>query len=217
MYDNHISLNSLDLLQYSLDKPYHGINCRAKSIIFVEMCLALNIPTRMVWMMPCDLNDTECHVVIEIYDLNDKKWYMLDMTNDLYLIDNEKKPLSLLEAREKWSSGEPCTAVMPAEKDEAFDHIVEKNKEMNTYYLKNMFYFVVYDKQGFGDQAANEYYIVPEGVDVKECEITNLKAKKNYYLEEENGEKQYNKKMKVIKDETFHIASPSILQERPYY
>ena len=35
-YDNHVPFNSLDLLEYSLDKPEQGINCRNKSIILTE-------------------------------------------------------------------------------------------------------------------------------------------------------------------------------------
>ena len=32
-YDNHVPFNSLDLLDYSLDKPEQGINCRNKAVI----------------------------------------------------------------------------------------------------------------------------------------------------------------------------------------
>lgn len=42
-YDNHIPINALDLLEYSLDNKNHGINCRAKAQILNEMCLSLGI------------------------------------------------------------------------------------------------------------------------------------------------------------------------------
>lgn len=51
-YDNHIEINALSLLEYSLDNPNKGINCRNKAQILNEMCLALGIYARKVWIMP---------------------------------------------------------------------------------------------------------------------------------------------------------------------
>ena len=51
-FDNHISCNALELLRYSLNKPSCGINCLNKSKILQELCLALKIPARRVWIMP---------------------------------------------------------------------------------------------------------------------------------------------------------------------
>ena len=42
-YDNHIEMNALNLLQYSLNNKKQGINCRGKAQILNEMCLALDI------------------------------------------------------------------------------------------------------------------------------------------------------------------------------
>ena len=67
-YDNHVPFNSLDLLEYSLDKPEQGINCRNKSIILTECCLALGIYARRVYIMPYSPYDGDNHVVSEIYD-----------------------------------------------------------------------------------------------------------------------------------------------------
>ena len=48
-YDNHITMEALPLLEYCLDKPGNGINCRSKAQIFTEMCLALGIHARKVF------------------------------------------------------------------------------------------------------------------------------------------------------------------------
>lgn len=66
-YDNHVPMNSLDLLEYSLDNKKQGINCRAKAQILNEMCLALGIYSRKVWIMPYSDYDTDCHVVNEVW------------------------------------------------------------------------------------------------------------------------------------------------------
>ena len=69
-YDNHVPMNSLDLLEYSLGRPEHGINCRNKSILLTECCLALGIYARRVYIMPYSPYDMDNHVVTEIYDLS---------------------------------------------------------------------------------------------------------------------------------------------------
>lgn len=43
MYDNHIPCDALHLLEFSYEQPDHGINCRNKSKILAECCLALGI------------------------------------------------------------------------------------------------------------------------------------------------------------------------------
>ena len=62
-FDNHIEINALSLLEYSLDNKNQGINCRCKAQILNEMCLALGIYSRKVWIMPNSLYDRDCHVV----------------------------------------------------------------------------------------------------------------------------------------------------------
>ena len=54
-YDNHVPMNALDLLDYSLDRPENGMNCRNKSVILTECCLALGIYARRVYIMPLSL------------------------------------------------------------------------------------------------------------------------------------------------------------------
>ena len=81
-YYNHIAIEALPLLEYCLDRPGNGINCRNKAQILNEMCLALGIYARKVWIMPNSPYDSECHVVNEIWDTSLNKWIMLDITNN---------------------------------------------------------------------------------------------------------------------------------------
>lgn len=62
-YDNHVNCNSLELLEYSLDNPKHGINCLNKSKILAECCLALGIYARRVIILPYSPYDFDNHVV----------------------------------------------------------------------------------------------------------------------------------------------------------
>ena len=67
-YGNEIEMNALALLAHCLDNRDNGINCRSKAQILNEMCLALGIYSRKLWIMPYSGYDTECHVVNEIWD-----------------------------------------------------------------------------------------------------------------------------------------------------
>ena len=139
-YDNHVPANALALLEYSLDNPKQGINCRAKAQILNEMYLALGIYARKVWIMPYSGYDTDCHVVNEIWDRTREKWIMLDVTNDEYWVDEEGAPLSVLEIREKAALREFCTPV--ASGDRTDDLQTLKNKRIGDflYIVKNMVY-----------------------------------------------------------------------------
>lgn len=139
-YDNHVEMSSLALLEYSLDRPDQGINCRAKAQILNEMCLALGIYSRKVWIMPYSSYDTDCHVVNEIWDSSLGKWVMLDITNNEYWIDETGMPLSILEIREKGALQEFCTPVYPGESTNNPQALKEKHIGSFVYIMKNMVY-----------------------------------------------------------------------------
>ena len=103
MYDNHIPCDALHLLEFSYEQPDHGINCRNKSKILAECCLALGIYARRVWLMPFSPYDSDCHVITEIYDRQMKKWIMLDPTSGGYFVDEDGIPLSPPEIRDRKS------------------------------------------------------------------------------------------------------------------
>lgn len=94
-YDNSITIEALPLLEYSLDNKKHGINCKNKAQILLEMLLSLGIPTRKAWIMPYSPYDIDCHVVNEIWDDKLAKWVMLDITNNEYWIDEKKNSFIL--------------------------------------------------------------------------------------------------------------------------
>lgn len=62
-FDNSVALEALPLLEYGLDKPDTGINCRCKAQILNEMLLALGIYSRKVWIKPESIYDQECHEI----------------------------------------------------------------------------------------------------------------------------------------------------------
>lgn len=150
-YDNHIETSALSLLEYSLDKKSCGINCRAKAQILNEMCLALGIYSRKVWIMPNSRYDSDCHVVNEVWDSSLNKWVMLDITNNEYWIDENGEPLSVLEIRTKGANQEFCTPVVVGEKTEDVQKLKKKHTGDFLYIMKNMVYMEYCDNYTVGE------------------------------------------------------------------
>ena len=92
-FGGNVEMKALPLLEYSLDNPSQGINCRCKAQILNEMLLALEMYSRKVWINPYSSYDDDCHVVNEVWDTTYNKWIMLDITNNQYWIDENGTPV----------------------------------------------------------------------------------------------------------------------------
>ena len=157
-YDNHVDMNAIALLDYSLDRPDHGINCRSKAQILNEMCLALGIYSRKVWINPYSAYDSDCHVVNEVWDTSLGKWVMLDITNDQYWIDENGTPLSLIEIRTKGAGQEFCTPIVPGEEHRSPEALRKAHADDFLYIMKNMVFFYWCDAQTVGE--TDTYYML---------------------------------------------------------
>lgn len=182
-YDNHVPCNALDLLEYSLDQPEHGINCLNKSKILAECCLAVGIYARRVSIMPYSPYDFDNHVVAEIYDRKLKKWIMLDPTTDGYFVDDQKQPLSLLEMRSKFANDEFVTFVRSTDKLRDLEKSARKNAYYIAYICKNLFYFMAGQQSGFGPPETWLYFC-PEHFSVQRTNVANALFRCNHLPEE---------------------------------
>lgn len=154
-------MNAMYLLDYSLDKSKHGINCRAKAQIMNESFLALGIYSRKFWINPLSVYDGECHVVNEIWDSEYQKWIMLDTTNNIYWVGEDKIPLSAIEVREKFANQDFITAVMPGENLDNLQKLRNKHMDLILYTSKNMVYFQYFLHYGEGEDDVM-YALLPE-------------------------------------------------------
>lgn len=168
-YDNHVEMNALALLEYSLDNKKQGINCRAKAQILNEMCLVLGICSRKVWICPNSVYDTDCHVVNEVWDSSLNKWVMLDITNNYYWVDESGTPLSVLEIREHIANQKFCTPVSSANPLDTLDKLTNLEKSLNRnyenflYIAKNMV-FMKYCGENTVGEGGEFYSLVPEAI-----------------------------------------------------
>ena len=164
----NIPYKASDLLNYSLDKVVHGINCRAKAQIMNELCLALGIYSRKLWIMPASQYDDECHVVNEIYDTTYNKWIFLDITTDQYCIDEAGMPLSAIEIRDKLARHEICVPIKVSEEKESYTSkdlkkLEKKHFDRIMYLSKNLFYFKYLAYNGVGE-SDEVYLLLPHGI-----------------------------------------------------
>lgn len=160
-YDNHVEMNALALLEYSLDNKKHGINCRSKAQILNEMLLASGIYARKVWIMPNSEYDNDCHVVNEVWDTKLNKWIMLDITNNEYWVDENGVPLSILEIRYKGAKNEFCTPVEVGDKTDNLLKLKEKHIADFIYIMKNMVYMKYCDQNTLGE-GEMRWWLLPE-------------------------------------------------------
>lgn len=176
-YDNHIDMNALALLEYSLDNRTHGLNCRAKAQILNEMCLALGIYSRKVWINPNSVYDSDCHVVNEVWDTKLNQWVMLDITNKLYWVDENGKPLSVLEIREHIANQEFCSPVTPDDNLKDLKKSLRQNYDNFLYIAKNMVYMYYCTNNSTGE-TDNFYIIMPKNCSLDESAPLILVSKK---------------------------------------
>lgn len=166
-YDNHIDSNAVELLEYSLDNKAHGLNCRAKAQILNEMCLALGIYSRKVWIIPNSVYDSDCHVVNEVWDSKLDQWVMLDITNNFYWVDESGKPLSVLEIREHIADQEFCSPVTPGDNLKDLKKSLRQNYDNFLYIAKNMVYMYYCTNNSTGE-TDSFYILMPQNCSLNE-------------------------------------------------
>lgn len=174
-YDNSVKMTALSLLEHSLDSKGNGINCRNKAQILNEMCLALGIYSRKVWIMPNSGYDNDCHVVNEIWDTELNKWVMLDITNNEYWVDENGTPLSILEIRQKGAMREFCTPIQPGDNTDNLEQLKEKYIGDFLYIMKNMVYMEYCDKYTVGE-SETIYLLFPNNLDTDYDKLISLDA-----------------------------------------
>ena len=174
-YDNHVPMNAMDLLAYSLDNKEQGINCRAKAQILNEMCLSLGLYARKVWIMPLSPYDHDCHVVNEVWDSSLNKWVMLDITNNQYWVDEAGTPLSVLEIRQKGADQAFCTPVCPGDDTQDLQKLQKKYMGNFVYIMKNMVYTEYCAAYGVGE-IKPFYLLFPENLETEYEYLIDLSA-----------------------------------------
>ena len=212
-YDNHVSCNALDLLDYSLDNPEQGINCVNKAKILAECCLALGIYARRVHLMPYSPYDGDNHVVTEIYAPENGGWIMLDPSMDGYLIDEAGQPLSVLAMREKFALQAPVSFAVCEEEKTDIQKLRDLHMEDNAYYCKNLFRIGVDSYNGFGSGDSSALWLIPAGYSVKQGVLANIAYRMRCWPE---GKEFFEEWLAKVQDQPEPVpCAPALLTAPP--
>jgi hypothetical protein len=225
-YDNHVPMNSLDLLEYSFDKYDRGINCLNLSFILTECFLSIGLPANTVRILPFSYKDTDNHVVTHVYIKSIGKWIMLDPTWCGYFSDADGNILDLFETRTIFVDNKDVYL------NDGFSYngqnLINNLEEVQwykRYMAKNLFFFNLNEISTFGqDNAGKALYVSPEGFDPFENTIKNIEyriemlkaydgmdeSEKTYYIE------YFTKRMNNVKErKTFIYLSPEDFRVAP--
>jgi hypothetical protein len=152
MYDNHVPMNTLDLLEYAYDTDAErGINCLNLAYILTECLLSIGVPARTVLIMPFSPYDADNHVVTHAYIADLDKWIMLDPTWCSYFKDEAGNILDVVELRSFLADGKDV--FLNNEFSYNGDNLIANDEQVQYYkrYLaKDLFYFTTYETSGFG-------------------------------------------------------------------
>ena len=157
--------NAIDLWEYTKNiEP--AFNCRLHSLLTFELLLAAGLDARYVTCMPGDEEDTECHVMNEVWLPELGKWAMIDTDMDgNYASDLNGTPLSLREIREHYISGEKM------QYHPRFKKATTKVNEHYSYMAKNTYWFDCWENLSYFQEdwpnrqheIGRKIYLVPSG------------------------------------------------------
>ena len=132
-YPEHV--NAIGLWEYTKNVA-PAFNCRLHSILTFELMLAAGLDARYVTCLPEDKDDSDCHVVNEVWLPELGKWAMIDTDMDgHYFSGKDGVPLSLKEIRDHYISGEEMILYPQFRIDG------KKKKDHLAYMAKNTYWF----------------------------------------------------------------------------
>ena len=103
------------------------------------------------------------YLVNEIQDNGLQKWIMFDITENMYWVDKNKMPLSVLEIRNNIGNDIFCTSVYQSDSLTNLKKSRKDNCDNLLYIAKNMTYFEYMNYYSEGE--SDGYYLMPSNVD----------------------------------------------------
>ena len=151
----------VSLFKYS-ESYDNGINCRGLAMILAELLRCIGLKAYHVTCMPYNIEDSDCHVVTEVYceDLN--KWIMLDPSFNIYVYND--KILNVVEVRKALEIGEElkCYNKINHNGDTYSFDTYQKYMAKNTFRL----FRAIISKDGLDHKVENCIYLVSDDYDL---------------------------------------------------
>ena len=157
-------VNAIGLWEYTKNVA-PAFNCRLHSILTFELLLAAGLDAKYITCMPGDPEDTECHVVNEVWLPELDKWAMVDTDMNHFITGTDGVQLSLKEIREHYISGEEMVIY------NLLQNAIEDSSYYSAYLAKNTYWFSCWGELSFyiedhtvEDVVRDHYYhLVPSG------------------------------------------------------
>lgn len=187
--DNPELKNAIDLVDIC-KREKRGVNCRMMATILNECYLSMGFKSRFVTCLPCNPNDTDCHVINIVYSHTRNKWIWVDPTFNAYVTDNKGDMLSIEEVREKIIKNKPLII----NKEANWNNINQETKEhyLDVYMAKNLYYFSCSVRSEFNCETSvknkirSDYvYLIPKGFHSKK--LNEYKTTNNQYFWQSPG------------------------------
>ena len=155
--------NAIYLWEYTKNTE-PAFNCRLHSIMMFELLSSVGIEATYVTCMPEDRNDTDCHVVNQVWLPELDKWVMIDSdSGGFYATDDEGNLLSLQEMREYYIQGKAIFY------HPQFEGVGGSDSWYYDYMAKNTYWFSCWETLHFdqepasGKDAGRYIDLVPKG------------------------------------------------------
>ena len=143
-------VNAIGLWEYT-NNVAPAFNCRLHSILTFELMLAAGLDARYVTCLPEDKNDSDCHVVNEVWLPEMGKWAMIDTdSGGYYYSDGNGVPLSLKEIRDRYITGEEMI-LYPRFKTSS-----KNNVDHLAYMAKNTYWFNCWETLSYYQEDAHD-------------------------------------------------------------
>lgn len=180
-YDNHISENAVDLLDYTFGHPAgRGVNCRALSIILTECCLAVGLPARTVSIIPASPYDSDSHVVVIVYVRHPGKWVMMDPSWNAFCLDEGGVVLNPWEIRTLLADRGNFRLNPDVLYNDHHAHMEETVAEYGEYLAKDLFYLhCPLDSTYDPEHRSPPVFMAPGTFDVHRHRLVNIEYRIN--------------------------------------
>lgn len=155
--------NAIYLWEYTKDTE-PAFNCRLHSIMMFELLSSVGIEATYITCLPADCNDTDCHVVNQVWLPEFGKWVMIDSdSGGFYATDDAGNLLSLQEIRASYIQGKSILY------HPQFNEIGSSDSWYYDYMAKNTYWFSCWETIHFdqepaaGKDTGRYIHLVPKG------------------------------------------------------
>lgn len=175
--------NAINILKNSSDKNMVFV-CRDMATVMTEVYLSVGLKARTITCMSYKYNDTDCHVVTEVYCEKLKKWIMVDVSFNAYILDKNNQILNLKEIRDKFANQQ----LLKTNSEIKINEKAYNSKEYLKYMSRVSFRFErsVDSEFGIEDKSVKRIILIPKNYNEK------IYSSKNGFIITNNNEYFWN-------------------------